>query len=87
MVEDDVCVDRSLPSSAGESSCDDLGVSCCNPGKGSNIDCREIDEASVLLLLSPGACELCEVGWDGGNETSTGAFLPVRSRSLNSSTL
>jgi hypothetical protein len=50
----------SSSSSAWDKSSEVRGVSCCTIGgaegscKGSNIDCRDIDEASVELFVSTG---------------------------------
>jgi hypothetical protein len=77
-------------SSSSESamSTDVRGDSACSSCGCSKIDCRDIEEVSVLLLLSKCApltgCDAF-VFWAGGPE-GRGVGLPVRSRFLKLST-
>jgi hypothetical protein len=76
----------SSSSSDREISYDVRGVSCTS-WTGSNSDCREIDEVSVLLLLSTIAATAGGGDWTGGLElVGAGAALPVINNLLNAST-
>jgi hypothetical protein len=71
-------------SSSSEIDCwskDVLGDSGCNSCAGSNRDCRDTEDVSVLLLLSSGrwGCVCCVTGGEG-------LALPVIRRFLNIST-
>lgn len=71
-------------SSSSEMDCwskDVLGDSMRKSWAGSNRDCRDTEDVSVLLLLSCGRCG-CEGCVTGGE----GLVLPVMSRFLNMST-
>ena len=48
-----------LSSSGSDISCDVRGDSGCASWTASNIDCRERDDASVLLPLSPKVPKVC----------------------------
>lgn len=76
-----------LDSSAGDGSCEDLGVSRRASKIESKSDCREMEDASVLLLLSPALGET----WNetGGGGVAVGfvvSFRPDRSNLVNRST-
>lgn len=74
-----------LSSSGSDISCDVLGESACTSCAGSNIECFEIEEVSVLLLLSPMPNTVCAGGAAGGELLPRPEF-PVINILLNAST-
>jgi hypothetical protein len=83
VVEDVTSIPRKL-SSRSDISCDVRGDSGSAPCIGSNIDCRDMDDASVLLPPSPSLWCRC-AGGVPSVDTPSPAF-PVKSSLLKAST-